>query len=157
MKVPHCAWTERFHRVMDVGPAAVLAVILLLVSGCRSVGIGGAGSREEAVSLYLHALEQGSETALLPLIPATHDAADLVHQKVLQLGGHPLADVKIAYRVEFGPSQATATITGRYTSTEGMREFADEVNLEEIGRRWYVIMGSVRDGGIPLDAPTLAP
>jgi hypothetical protein len=107
----------------------------------------GAETKEEVVDAYLNALERGDEQSILMLIPETHIAEQEVKAKVEQLGGHVFRDVRVDYRQEFGPQRAMATVRGVYTTPLNERvEFREELNLQRIGSRWYLILGRHQEG-----------
>jgi len=145
-------------RVYDLAwqfRAILLSVLFLIVSACVSTNPRGAATKETLVDVYLQALQQKDEQAILSLVPETLAAQDAVQAKVEQLGGHTFHQVHIGYVPQVNPKWVRVIIRGVYTGSHNEQvEFSDEIFLNQMDNRWYLMLGQDRNAVPP---PTSQP
>jgi len=131
-----------------VRTAITLFCVLFLLFFFRNCLIErGKTIKEDVIHDYLTALEQKNEELISSLIPETHNAEKEIYDKIFKFGGHSLQNVNIIYISEFGPQMAKVTIQANYTTVEGEKKrFEDEVYLQKIRTRWYLVLGKHKQG-----------
>jgi len=117
----------------------------------------GAATKDLLLDTYLQALRRKDEQAILSLVPTTQVAQEAVRDKLKKLGGHTYSQVWIEYTPLPNSRWVKAKVcfTKDSDSTGSPEGLCDELVLQKIGVRWYLMLGQHRDAGAP--PPTIQP
>lgn len=132
-------------------------ILYLLLFACQLPRERGAVTKEALVETYLRALQRRDERAILSLIPETQIAQEAVRDKIERFGGDTICWVRIEYTPLVNPRWVRVHLCGvadkRMDSPP--QEVCDEIILQKIGQRWYLMLGQHRDAVSP--PPPLQP
>jgi hypothetical protein len=129
------------HKLLTVFAAALLAS---LGAACAE---RGASSAEDAAQRYLAAATRGDVPGIVALTPTEFDSKDAARAKADAYEPVRGATFDIAYKPHDQlPAIVTVELVARGTA------FRDTVNVQKIGRRWYLTIGRYTDP--PLPGPT---
>ena len=122
-----------------------LGTLLPILQSCNFFPTRGAATREELVSMYLRALENKDEQAILRLIPEDYAAKQVVEEKIGRLGSRKLEQLRISYQELQKPDSVKVLIEGVYYNKplpNGKRlRSTDQLFIHAAGDRWYLILG----------------
>lgn len=145
------------------GRSSLLQIVMLcsmfalMLFACQFTRGGGAVTKEALVEIYLQALQRRDEHAILSLIPETQIAQEAVRDKIERFGGDTIRWVWIKYTPLINPRWVRVSLCGvagkRMDSSP--QEICDEIILQKIGERWYLMLGQHRDAVSP--PPPLQP
>ena len=138
-----------------------MIILLLILSACSLVNKRGVATREEVVNIYLNALKEKDERAILLLIPRDYQAEQAIQAKVTQLGRRGLYDVQVCYQEVIGPQNVNVIIQGFYNkgldAASGRVKFKDTLIVESGSGRWYLVLGKRKGGSPPPTGATTKP
>lgn len=103
-------------------------------------------AKEKVVSKYLQALANKDKTLMQSIIPKTHLAEKEINSKINKFTGKEIKVDKIDYSAPINPQFVIVNIQGFYFENNKKVNFEDQIDLQNIDGRWYLIMGKHKDG-----------
>ena len=133
------------------------SIFALLLFACQLTRERGATTKEALVEIYIQALQRRDEHAILSLVPETQIAQEAARDKIERFGGDTIRWVRIKYTPLVNPRWVRVHLCGvadkRMDSPP--QELCDEIILQKMGERWYLMLGQHSDAVSP--PPPLQP